>query len=56
MKSMSNEAMASWLWAMEHPFLYTVIEVSTPALLLAFVAGKLIAALTEVSTSSKRKY
>ncbi|MBQ0138388.1 MAG: hypothetical protein KBT36_03755 [Kurthia sp.] len=42
LKHMTQESMAGWMWATQHPFLYTVIQISTPTLLLMFIVSKLI--------------
>ena len=55
MKDMSTEAMAQWIWATQHPYLYTFIEVSTPTILLGIIAIKVIDGLFSVMGGSKKR-
>lgn len=42
--SSSTESMAMWVWATQHPYLYTLIKISTPTMMvvLMFVASKIM--------------
>lgn len=54
MSALQINNMAQWVWATQHPYLYTLIEISTPTILLIFIASKIITTLGQYLLGNKK--